>query len=366
MASAGRGDDSCPHVPDVGSRRRGTLVDGRPVWYGPQVRGCHASIVAAVILVVASIVSPLRAAEPVSDNGAGIIVFAVDPRARDAQALIDAVRAHLTGLPVRLVVDASGNGANGDSRVLGRLTIEPATPVEWVVSFTDPAVDTTIARRIRLKPQAKGVALEEAAIVVRSMVEAILDGGHVGIVKGRDAPPPAAIPRALRRGFAGTAGYLGTTFGPGLGWQSGAIVGLRWQWGEFYAGATYAGFAPIFTEANPVPISLVRHPGALVFGYEGSTVIAPTLEVELIADFVTRTTFDVKGYVATPPEARWSFGVGAQAGLSWSFLPRFRVLALGGIDWILNPATYKVGSDPVLYTQSVRPKAVIGLGLDIW
>jgi hypothetical protein len=342
------------------------LVDGRPVWYGRQVRGCRAYLVAAVLLFALSLVSPLRAAEPTPDGGAGIIVFSVDPRARDAQALIDAVRAHLTGLPVRLVVDTGGNGWNGDSRVLGKMTIDPVTPVEWVVSFTDPAVDTTIARRIRLKPHAKGVALEEAAIVVRSMVEAILDGGHVGIVKEREAPPPAAIPRALRRGFAGTAGYVGTTFGEGLGWQSGAIVGLRWQWGEFYAGATYAGFPPIITDANPVPIALVRHPGALVFGYEGSTVIAPTLEVDLIADFVTRNTFNVEGYIATAPEARWSFGVGAQAGLSWTFLPRFRVLALGGLDWILNPPSYKVGATPILYTQSVRPKVGIGLGLDIW
>ncbi|MET0595406.1 MAG: hypothetical protein ABW133_22095 [Polyangiaceae bacterium] len=330
------------------------------------MRGCRAYLVAAVILLVASVASPLRAAEPTTEKGVGLIVFSVDPRARDAQALIDAVRAHLTGLPVRLVVDSGGNGTNGDGRVLGKLTIDPVTPVDWVVSFTDPAVDTTIVRRIRLKPHAKGVALEEAAIVVRSMVEAILDGGHVGIVKERDTPPPAAIPRALRRGFAGTAGYIGTTFGQDLGWQSGAIVGLRWQWGEFYAGATYAGFPPILTDPNPVSIALVRHPGAFVFGYEGSTVIAPTLEVELLADFVTRRTSQIDGYVATPPEARWSFGVGAQAGLSWSFLPRFRVLALGGIDWILNPPSYKVGPSVILYTQSVRPKVGIGLGLDIW
>src|SRR6185503_11501328 len=134
--------------------------------------------------------SPLGAAEPNNDSAPGIVVFAVDPQSRDAQAMVDAVRAHLTGLPVRLVID-TGNGAaaTGEAidgaRRIGTLTIDPATPVEWVVSFTEPAIDTTLVRRIRVKPQAKRVALEEAAIVVRSMVEAILDGGHVGIARAR-------------------------------------------------------------------------------------------------------------------------------------------------------------------------------------
>jgi hypothetical protein len=352
------------------------LVDGRVVWYGRRVRGCRVFLVAAVLFVVASFASPLRAAPSARDEP-GIIVFSVNPRAKDAQAMVDAVRAHLTGLPVVLMVDASASGGtaprSGDSAlgpILGTLTIDPVTPVEWVVSFNEPAVDTTIVRRIRLKPQAKGVALEEAALVVRSMVEAILDGGHVGIAKERaDAaqPPLGSVPRAKRWGFAGTAGYTGTTFATGLGWQSGAIVGLRWQWGEFYAGATYSGFPPILTETSPASIVLVRHPAALVLGYEGSSVVAPTVEVDLVVDFVSRTTSPPEdGYVATPPEARWSFGVGAQAGFSWSFLPRFRVLALGGADWMLNPAAYKVGTDVIVRSSSVRPKVSIGLGLDIW
>jgi hypothetical protein len=357
----------------------GALVDGRVVWYGRRVRGCRVFLVAAVLLLAMSIVAPLGAAPAAGDDGPGIIVFSVDPRAKDAQAMVDAVRAHLTGLPVRLVVESTGNGAappsavdgaNGSRHILGTLTIDPVTPVEWVVSFHEPAVDTTIVRRIRLKPHAKGVALEEAAIVVRSMVEAILDGGHVGIAKERaePAPPPAAsVPRAKRWGFAGTAGYTGSTFASGLGWQSGAIVGLRWQWGEFYSGATFSGFPPVITETSPASIVLVRYPGALVFGYEGSSVIAPTVEVDLVVDFVSRrTSAPESGYVATPPEGRWSFGMGAQAGFSWSFLPRFRVLALGGADWMLNPASYKVGTDVIVRALPVRPKVSIGLGLDIW
>jgi hypothetical protein len=252
------------------------LVDGRTVWYGRPVLGCRVSIVAAVLSAAASITSPLRAAEPTNDAAWGTVVFAVNPQSPDAQAMIDAVRAHLTGLPVRLVVDAGGSAENDaetkdGSRRIGTLTIDPGTPGEWVVSFTEPAIDTTLVRRIRVKPQGKRVALEEAAIVVRSMVEAILDGGHVGIARGARgeipiAPASSAAQRS-RNGIAATAGYLGTTFAPNLNWQSGALLGLRWHWGELYAGVIFEIFAPIQTSAtaeSPVPILLVRHPGAIV------------------------------------------------------------------------------------------------------
>jgi hypothetical protein len=341
------------------------------------VRGCRASIAAAVITLVASTALPLRAAEPPSEGAPGIVVFAVDPQAKDAQAMIDAVRAHLTGLPVRLVIDtrsgASGNGsepAKDGSHRIGTLTIDPATPGEWVVSFTEPAIDTTLIRRIRVKPQGKRVALEEAAIVVRSMVEAILDGGHVGIARLRTDEGAAATTTSAawrpRRGLAATAGYLGTTFGSGLGWQSGGIIGLRWQAGGFYAGIASEIFAPIATDTAPVSLLLIRHPGAIVFGYEGVSRVAPTIEVEMMADYVTRSNRRTEGgYEETAPDARWFFGVGAMAGVSWSMLPRIRLLAQGGIDWILNPYSYVAPPFVILQSASVRPKLGIGIGVDL-
>ena len=209
------------------------------------MRGCRVSTVAAVLFPVVSLVAPLRAAEAPAEAGAGVVVFAVDPRAKDTQAMVDAVRAHLTGLPVRLVIEPPGASrlpdATGAGRILGTLTIDPGTPGEWVVSFTEPAVDTTLVRRIRLKPQGTRVALEEAAIVVRSMVEAILDGGHVGIARAAEVAQEGrgSAGRASRHGLALTAGYMGTTFASRLGWQSGALIGARWQLAPLYAGVTY-------------------------------------------------------------------------------------------------------------------------------
>lgn len=350
-------------------------MDGSAIWYGRPVRGCRAPIVAAVLAIAATIASPLRAAEPTSDIAPGIVVFAVDPQSKDASAMIDAVRAHLTGLPVRLVIDPEG-GNNSDpgqdgSRRIGTLTIDPASPGEWVVSFTEPAIDTTLVRRIRLKPQGKRVALEEAAIVVRSMVEAILDGGHVGIARPRSEEPAATgsnAPWRSRRGIAATAAYFGTTFAQDLTWQSGGLLALRWQSGGLYAGLGVQIFASITTNKAPVSLLLVRRPGIVFVGYEGAARLAPTIELEIMADYVTRSnTSTDTDYQASAPSSRWFFGVGAMAGLSWTFLPRFRLLAQAGADWIINPYSYVVEPDggAILRPASIRPKLAIGLGIDV-
>ena len=339
------------------------------------MRGCRAPIAATVFSLVVSIASQLGAAEPVADGGIGVVVFAVDTKARDAQAMVDAVRAHLTGLPVRLVIGSdsgaeNGADAGGSGRILGTLTIDPATPGEWVVSFTEPAIDTTLVRRIRIKPQGKGVALEEAAIVVRSMVEAILDGGHVGIARPTRAAGEetsrASGPRGPRRGIALTGGYFGTAFAPRLGWHSGAQFGLRWQSGELYAGVAYAIFAPIETTANGVSLRLSRYPGSLVLGYEGSSRLAPIVEVELTVDHVRRQTLQAEGFKPTDSEGRWTLGVGGEVGLSWSILPRLRLLVLGGADWMVNSYAYVAPNGIIVPASTVRPKVVVGLGLDLW
>ena len=367
--------------PALSARQSPKLVDGGAVWYGRPVRGCRAPIAATVFSIVVSIASSLGAAEPTTNGGFGVVVFAVDTRSRDTQAMVDAVRAHLTGLPVRLVIETesggtpAGNGSdasNGGSRILGTLTIDPGTPGEWVVSFTEPAIDTTLVRRIRIKPQGKAVALEEAAIVVRSMVEAMLDGGHVGIARparpaGEDTSRPPAGPRGPRRGIAITGGYIGTSFAPGLGWQSGAQFGVRWQARELYAGLAYAIFGPIDAAAAGISLQLSRHPGSLVLGYEGDTRLAPIIEVQLTVDYVQRRTLLAEGYDKREDEGRWTLGVGGEVGLSWSVLPRFRLHAQGGADWMIN--SYAYVSQPyrtIVPASPVRPKVMVGLALDLW
>ena len=304
-----------------------------------------------------------------------LVVFAVDPRSKESVAMADAVRAHLTGLPVRLVTEmpAGGTDTPGASQLLGTLTIDPGSPGEWVVSFTEPSIETTLVRRLRLKPQAKGVALEEAAIVVRSMVEAILDGGHVGIVKepepeedDRRTERPRS--RAPRRAFAGTFGYVGTTFARGLGWQSGALVGLRWQSSEVYVGGAYAIYPALQSDTPPASIELSRHPGSIVVGYEANSVVSPLVELQLSADYVQRTVRGVEtGFVPTEDVGRWSFLLGAELGLAWAFAPRFRATARGGADWMINRYSYSIpGVGDVATPSAVRPKLELCLGVDLF
>jgi hypothetical protein len=184
-------------------------------------------------------------------------------------------------------------------------------------------------------------------------------------------PNPAAGSSGLRlphRGPVGTAEYLGTTFAKGVGWQSGLVLGLRWQFGELYTGISYTVFPEILTETTPASIVLRRHPGAITVGYEWPARLAPSVQLDLIADYIERRTDSVENDLSkTLPEARWNFGLGARAGISWSFLPRLRLLAHVGGDWMFNPPAYLVGATTVIVQAApLRPKVAVGLAVDLF
>ena len=122
------------------------------------------------------------------------------------------------------------------------------------------------------------------------------------------------------------------------------------------------------TNTWPVSIILVRHPGAVVLGYEGSTRLAPTIEMEMLVDYVTRSNVQVEDdFVSTPSTGRWFFGVGAMAGLTWSIVPRVRLLGQVGIDGIINPYSYIASPNYfILQSSAIRPKLGIGLAVDLW
>jgi hypothetical protein len=151
------------------------------------------------------------------------------------------------------------------------------------------------------------------------------------------------------------------------------VIGLRWQFGELYAGVAYTIFPSILTDTAP-SLLLIRHPGAIVLGYEGVARFAPTFELELIADYIERTTVKIeeRDLVGTAPDARWSLGLGAQGGISWSIVPRVRLFGLGGVDWMINPYSYVINPSPaaapsvLVPASSVRPKMGIGLVVDLW
>jgi hypothetical protein len=336
-----------------------------------------------MLLAIGFSAGTLRGAETPGDAAQAVVVFAIDPRSPDAQAMIDAVRAHLTGLPVRLVVDRPGHSVSGagappepqampSGRVLGTISIDPATRGEWVVSFTEPAFDTTLVRRIKLRPQGTLVALEEAAIVIRSMIEALLDGGHVGIAKpaasraAETSVGPGALTRGPRGSIAVSAGYVGTSFAAGLGWQSGASLGLRWFAAGFYVGAAYDIFPSIETDTRPASLLLIRHPGALVVGYQGSARIAPLGELGFWGDYISRYTMEIEtGLARTNAQGRWSFGLALHAGICWSPLARIHVTARGGAEVVLNPYAYVV-QGPVITPRVVRPRLDLGVVIDVW
>jgi hypothetical protein len=121
------------------------------------------------------------------------------------------------------------------------------------------------------------------------------------------------------------------------------------------------------SETPVARLVLNRHPGAILVGYEAAARLAPTAELEMSADYVSRHTYFAEpGFVPTPDDARWSFGVAAKLGLSWSFLQRFRLMGRGGLEVMLNRYAYTTAPQTVITPASLRPRVELGLSVDLW
>jgi hypothetical protein len=194
------------------------------------------------------------------------IVLTFDASSDVQKRAIAAIRAHVSDLAAEVEVVPVEHQRSLDSQLaaagslaasrhaLGSFYIEVELDGTLLIFFTEPEAEATLIRRLPSNPQGAGVALEQAAIVVRSLVEALLDGGNVGIAPGAarggananqesrtgSEPSPASAPPALPsseepppsigaeaspeadssfpRTFI-TAGYTGTDFAAGMPWQ---------------------------------------------------------------------------------------------------------------------------------------------------
>jgi hypothetical protein len=240
------------------------------------------------------------------------------------------------------------------------------------------------------------VALEQAAIVVRSLVEALLDGGNVGIAPGagrslesksdaprarettptpRSAPDSsdvAAEPEAAGRteqGVALTAGTTTTQFAAGAPWQSGFSAGAQWlATPTLYAGARYTLFpTATLTHADAV-VSIRRYPLEALVGYRETGRVALNAEVGVVIDRVTRSTVSTAATLrATAPDARWLLAFAARGGFSWSPWKPLRASMRLGADFALVRYSYAIESgESVLSPSWVRPRVELELAACLW
>jgi hypothetical protein len=336
------------------------------------------------------------------------IVVTFDAGSDVQNQVIDAIRAHVSDLPVELVtvsverddvlgrrLAAAGTVATA-RRALGTFDIEVAPDNSLLVFFTEADGETTLIRRLQANPQGWKVALEHGAIVVRSLVEALLDGGRVGIAPGaghgaepkgnverRPSDTTAATPdgalrtkaerptevEAAERRLAITAGYTATEFAPRVAWQSGFAVGAQWLVTPVvYAGARYTLFPALTVTTADAVVSVGRHPLEVLVGYRETGRVGLNGELGIVGDRVTRTTVRTAASLrATSPDARWLFAVTARGGFSWSPWGPLTASLRFGADFAVTRFAYAVDSaEPLVLPGWIRPKLELELGAHLW
>jgi hypothetical protein len=132
------------------------------------------------------------------------IVLTYDPTSEEQRRAVAAVRAHLRGLPIEIVTEtveqkheladrlaASGTLASSHA-ALGTFSIEKGADRSILVFLTEPGGSATLVRHLPASRLSARVAIEQAAIVIRSLVAALLEGGRLGVAAAK-AEPRAAL-----------------------------------------------------------------------------------------------------------------------------------------------------------------------------
>jgi hypothetical protein len=346
------------------------------------------------------------------------VVLTFDAGSEAQKQAIAAIKAHVRGLPAEVVVVSveheesiarrlAASGSIAASRhALGTLHIQIAEDGALLIFFTEPDGEATLIRRLPANRQGARVAFEQAAIVARSLIEALIDGGRIGLVPeasqqpGSEAdeeeatssadpppeppespgeaapselPPSEASPEDIPNDSASdpewvavTAGYTLTHFAAGMPWQSGFSAGLHWLvTPSFYAGARYTFFPALTAGTDDAVVSVRRYPIEALFGYRGAGAFALHGEVGMLADHTLRTTVRTSAsFRATSPESRWMFAFATRAGAGWSPTPGIRVALRVGADFVLTRYSYRVESGSAAPSPDwVRPRMELELAV---
>jgi hypothetical protein len=356
-------------------------------------RGKLRRFVTAIGSLAALIASgPSHAADAVRAKPSVTVVY--DSAAPEAAAAVRAIASHLEGLDVSVAVEpVEAEGAvewlqrtpssEGDADSVGQFYVDAVPGGDLLVYFTEPGGASSLVRRIRPKQATARVALEEAGIVVRSLLEGILDGGRVGVAlpapRALPEPPAPALPPPPRpppppsgKHLAIAIRYVGTSFLSGQGLQSGAYFGLRaYPWSTLTPvalGVGYTAFYPSRVDFSSSQISVQRRPIELGVSFASRGRLGLLAEVMLVGDFVSRTTIQTgPNLERTEPRGRWAFGLSARGGACFSPSLAQHWCLSAGLDAFLNELSYVVSAPEAadrVSSPRLRPRVDAGLTFD--
>ena len=379
---------------------------------------------------------PPAAAQSVSSR----IVLSYDPTSEEQRRALAAVRAHLRGLPVEIVTETveqkrdlterlAASGALAISHTaLGTFSIEKGTDRSILVFLTEPGGSATLVRRLPASELSARVAIEQAAIVVRSLVEALLEGGRLGVAaeKARsseatdsttedvrpqatpettptdrsapeqastsdldtetpdldtetpdldtetpdlDTEPAAFVTYGPPPRFFLALGYAGARPGGGLGWQSGVAVGAHWflPVHAAYLGVRYTLLPEFELDAGSARVSIVRRPAELMLGVAVGSWVLANAELSVIAErSVRKTVSTTAAFQPTRSSTHWDLGLGPRVGAILAPWPVLHLAVRGGADFLLTQTNYATDEETVLVPTRVRPRLEFELGVGVW
>jgi hypothetical protein len=415
------------HPPDPGGTRSGPVAKDWVAVHRKQsarhVARLGRAVLGTLCLCVQLGAGPAPAAAQPAPRAR--IVLTYDPASEQQRQALTAVRAHLKGLPVDLVVDstarenelvdrleASGTLASS-AGAMGTFSIEQGSDSSILVFFTEAGGDATLIRRLPPSQQSERLATEQAAIVVRSLVQSLLEGGRIRVapapapVAGEALPtretdparPTPSDPRSPAQpaeddaldqaeseadGSSGVqpedtaavmprrlfvlAGYLGRHADDAEPWQSGVSIGLRWlSIPTVYVGARYTLIPATVHDAGSVRLSIVRRPAELALGYSARARFSPTAELSFIAEQSSRETLRTDaGLEPTAASSHWALGVGPRIGVMLAPLPAVALALRGGADFMLNRPAYATNEQSLLAPGAIRPRLDLEVAVGVW
>jgi hypothetical protein len=311
-------------------------------------------------------------------------------------ALAGAVQAQVSDLPVRLVVERTAGfpptlpaqvamAAEIAARVAAGTVfwLDVSVPDRVFIFLAEPGGSRVLVRAVDATEEAERV--ESVAVIVRGLVQAVLDGGTIGIAPPAPPPPeppaaslpaePAVVPPppAPARAWLGLQlAYEADFFTDQItalhGLAAGLVFHLQENWSVF---AAYRILGPAEVSGGGIDLDVSRHPMEL-----GARFRWPLGDWDVgaglygVVDYLTRDAGTrSSGMQVTAPETAWLGGLGLLVHGSYRIAGSFRVFLDAGIDVFVNGVEYVVdtgaGRTMLLGSWYVCPRVLLGLSVDL-
>lgn len=271
-------------------------------------------------------------------------------------------------------------------------------PDSIAVRFYEAAGGHLRERRIPVA-SIDAASIEEVAIVVRSAVGALLERNRrsaSNLAAASGGVQELDVSRSSDSGAPGQAGgipdtgnprergapshplrvsvsYVGQAYASALRWNHGVAMGLAWQgWANGLSlGVSYTWVAPVELRTEQLEVTLRRHPGELILGWE-APLWQPWLklrpEAALGGEAVLRHSRGLSSQVeAAGKQRRWAWTASGRLALVVVASSGWQGFVAAGADCLLSRFSYELageGGGTLIEPRRIRPVVHGGVAVE--